>query len=98
MKTSTYILPNGQVFAENSFENKKEEMPMLEIKAVKDIFKKADKINWNNLPADDFGNMSWYLSYHTRDTTLTSTWGSTGNNPPGAIQEVYQQLNELLTK
>jgi hypothetical protein len=96
LKSSTFILPNGQMFTENSMESKKVEINAASKKVTKNLFKSADKLNWDKLPADNFGNMNYFISYHTKDTTYTSIWGQYGQEPPAELGRLFQQIQTLI--
>lgn len=96
--STTFVLPNGQVFAENSMEKKKLELKKLSKKEAKNLLKSAEKMQWNKLPPDNFGNMSYFISYHTKDTTYTANWGANGSSPPAAVEQIYQQIQKLIVQ
>ena len=96
MVSTTFVLPNGQVFTENSMESKKVEINAASKKVTKNLFKSADKLNWDKLPADNFGNMNYFISYHTKDTTYTSIWGQYGLEPPDELGRLFQQIQTLI--
>ena len=95
MISTTYLLPNGQVFHENSMDNKKIETNKLSKKEARNVFNSAEKINWSQLPPDNFGNMSYFFSYHTKDSTYTANWGEKGQTPPAEIDAIYQKIQHL---
>lgn len=79
-------------------EKKKLEVKQLSKKEAKILLKSAENIHWDKLPPDNFGNMSYFISYHTKDTTYTANWGENGQSPPKEVESIYQNIQKLIAQ
>lgn len=95
---TTYILPNGQILVENSMQTKNAASKSVSKKEAKKLMKAAKNIKWNQLPPDNFGNMNYFIAYHSKDTTYKSQWSAENNNPPAALNELYQNIQKLIAE
>lgn len=94
--TSVFLLQDGRTFEQHQRNGPLTPRKNVSKKEAATLFEQAGKIKWNELPAQDFGNMNYFIKYHQPDTSYEIVWGHKGPEPPVDIKPLYNALNNLL--
>lgn len=90
------LLSDGRRYAFTSFDENLKDLGKISKKEAAGAFSEAEKIQWSQLPDPSFGNMTYYLKYHLRDTSFEHSWGRYGDEPPAALQSLQESMNKLM--
>lgn len=96
LTTTLYLLPNGQIFHENSFDKVKTEGKSIHQKQAKYLFHLFDSIEFSKLQNRNPGNMSYFLRQTSGNEHFTIIWGGSGIQPPKSIAHLVNVLQEIL--
>ena len=90
-----YILSDGYVYKHNNLSQVYEQLGRLGSRERTACFERAKAISEADFGCQEPGNIYYFLSIHTSDTTRSCTWGSTPP-PPEAITSFYQYSQSLI--
>ena len=91
-----YILSDGYVYKHNNLSQVYERLGRLDSQERADCFERARAIPEANFGCQEPGNIYYFLSIHTADTTRSCIWGSQNFTPPEAITSFYQYSQSLI--
>jgi hypothetical protein len=95
-QTSTFLLANGQSFDKNGAEGVFVARKSAHKKSTNLAFNLAAKTDWKNLPPPEYGNMNYFILYHSKEATYEVIWGRQGPDPPAAIKSLHDALLSAL--
>jgi hypothetical protein len=86
------LLDNGKLFLSKGIDGDyREQMPMKRSQ-VRDIFDRADELNFPAHRFDHPGNLTYYLILKNPSRSYLVKWGEPGVSPPDGFNEFYQYL------
>ena len=92
--TSTYVLlKNGQLFYQASASTAVEKKEPRKKKVGKHHFEKAAKINWDQLPKTEPGNMNYFIAWNKGEKKYRYTWSN--KNPDESMAKWFEALNQM---
>lgn len=94
--TSVFLLRDGRNFEQSQKNGPLTPRKNVSKKEAAALFEQAGKIKWDELPAQDFGNMNYFIKFHQPHKTYKIVWGYKGPEPPVEIKPLHNALNNLL--
>ena len=95
-KTSIFLLSNGRSFDKFGAEGVLMARKSSNKKSTNLAFNLAAKTDWKNLPPPEYGNMNYFILYHSKEATYEVIWGRQGPEPPAAIKSLHDALLSAL--
>lgn len=90
-----YILEDGQVYQHNNLVKEYRHLGRLKKADRKACFEHAAALPASLFGCDEPGNLYYFLSVHSQDTTKSCTWGKNDFTPPAEITSFYQHIHQL---
>ena len=86
------LLDNGKLFLSKGIDGDfREQMPMKRSQ-VREIFSRAEELNFPAHRFDHPGNLTYYLILKNPSRSYLVKWGESGVTPPEGFNEFYQYL------
>jgi hypothetical protein len=89
--TEYLLCENGQMFVNNSLEDKWKKLESISKKEANELFENTLLLDWKTLELNDPGNFSYFIRLKNREVDKKIVWG--GSAPPADIQLLYTKLN-----
>jgi hypothetical protein len=90
---SAYVLlDNGQLFGVDSY------VPLKQLSRTitRQLFDKADELQLSQLAFSHPGNIYYFIGLVEKNSTHRITWGDSGQQAPGEVENFYHQLTANL--
>lgn len=91
-----YILSDGYVYKHSNIAQTYERLGRLDAEQRTACFEQAEAIPESAFGYQEPGNIYYFLSIHTSDTTRSCTWGSQRFAAPEAVTTFYQYAQSLI--
>lgn len=93
-----YVLADGYAYHHNRLEKTYQELGRIARPDRTRTFRRAAALADSVADFQEPGNIYYFLTIRTPDTTHAYTWGSNGFDPPKAITTLHQDIQTLIQR
>ena len=91
-----YVLADGFVYQTDEFSKAYQELGRLDSPIREHTFERATSLADSVVGYQEPGNLYYFLTIHTSDTTHSYTWGSSDFDPSPAVTDFYRNTQKLI--